>query len=63
MQKFIPQKNEKEVISIRISSATLYEIDTLANAIDISRNDLMNQCIDFALQNLDTECIRKKANK
>lgn len=59
MHKFIPHKNEKEIISIRINSATLAEIDTFATKSDISRNEFINQCIDFALQNLDPELLLK----
>ena len=62
MEKFIPQKPEKEVISMRISSITLSKIDQIATEIDISRNELINQCIEFALQNLDTNSIVNKRN-
>lgn len=58
MQKFIPQKPEKEIISMRIDSNTLSKIDRIANKIDISRNELINQCIEFALLNLDTDSIK-----
>ncbi len=57
MEKFVPQKTEKEIISIRISSDTLSLIDKLATDTDISRNELINQCIEFALRNLDTKNI------
>ncbi|MBQ4087722.1 MAG: hypothetical protein IJC78_05695 [Clostridia bacterium] len=43
----------------RINSATLAEIDTFATKSDISRNEFINQCIDFALQNLDPELLLK----
>lgn len=59
MSGFLPQKPEKDVISIRISTAVLSEIDKLASDIDISRNELINQCIEFALRNLDTNSIKK----
>lgn len=59
MSGFLPQKPEKDVISIRISTAVLSEIDKLASDIDISRNELINQCIEFALHNLDTNSIKK----
>ena len=57
MEKFVPQKTEKEIISIRISSDTLSLIDNLAADTDISRNELINQCIEFALRNLDTDTV------
>ena len=53
MPKFIPRKYEKEVISMRISVETLEELDTKANEIGISRNELINQCICFALANIE----------
>ena len=53
MEKFLPRKPEKEVISMRISVDILAEIDRKAAAIDISRNELLNQCIVFALRHMD----------
>ncbi len=53
MNKFHPLKNEKIVISIRIDSNKLDEIDQIAAKIDISRNDLINQCINYSLNNLE----------
>ncbi len=53
MAKFIPRKYEKEVISIRIPSETLAEIDEKAAKAGISRNELINQCIRFALANME----------
>ena len=52
MEKFIPRKQEKEVISMRIASETLKELDRKAAAFEISRNELINQCIEFALANM-----------
>lgn len=51
--KFIPRKLEKEVISMRISSELLATIDEKAAKIDISRNEFINQCIRFALENME----------
>ena len=53
MASFIPKKPEKEVISMRISSDLLAEVDEKAARIDISRNELINQCIKFALDNME----------
>ena len=55
MEKFSPRKVEKEVISLRISSEVLNEIDQRAAETDISRNEFINQCIDFALKNIAGE--------
>ena len=53
MEKFIPKKHEKEVISMRISTETLEKIDEKAAKTGISRNELINQCIAFALANME----------
>lgn len=52
MKFFIPQKQDKEVISIRLPSELLKEIDANAAKSDISRNEFINQCIVFAMSNL-----------
>ena len=53
MEKFLPKKPEKEVISMRISTDVLAEVDAKAAAYDISRNEFINQCINFALANME----------
>ena len=53
MAKFIARKPEKEVISMRISTDTLQLLDNKANEIGISRNELINQMILFALENME----------
>ena len=57
MKNFKPKKinNEKIVISIRLDINTLNEIDTEAMKIDISRNELITQCIEFALDNIEID--------
>ncbi|MBQ8354822.1 MAG: CopG family transcriptional regulator [Oscillospiraceae bacterium] len=54
MEKFIPRKPEKEVISMRIATEVLEQIDAEADACDISRNEFINQCIAFALRHMET---------
>ena len=51
--KFIARKPEKEVISMRISADTLQILDDKAAEIGISRNELINQMILFALANME----------
>lgn len=53
MAKFVARKPEKEVISLRISIETLKEIDDKAATIEISRNELINQMITYALNNME----------
>lgn len=50
---FKPIKQEKVVISIRLDNETLTTIDKLAQKTDISRNELIVQCLSFALENLE----------
>ena len=50
MNEFKPKKTEKTVITVRVDTGLLNEIDTLSNAIDISRNEFILQCIDYALK-------------
>ena len=52
MEKFIPKKPEKETISVRISTELLQKVECKAAAAGISRNELINQCIQFALKHM-----------
>ncbi|MCL2531786.1 MAG: CopG family transcriptional regulator [Oscillospiraceae bacterium] len=49
MNKFYPSKTEKTVITLRIKADLLSEIDELSGKVDISRNEFIMQCIDFAM--------------
>lgn len=51
--RFQPKKPEKDVITVRLPLETIRELEERAAAIDISRNELINQCIRFALDHLD----------
>ncbi len=53
MATFIPKRPEKEVISMRIAVDLLQEVDSKAAAFGISRNELINQMIQFALDNME----------
>lgn len=53
MPKFVARKPEKEVISMRISTDLLQEVDRKANEVGISRNELINQMILYALSNME----------
>lgn len=55
MNGFKPFKNEKIVISIRIDKEMLNVVDSLANETDISRNEMIIQCIEYALKNFKKE--------
>ncbi len=66
MKEFEPYKrptsSEKIVATIRIDTDTLEEIDNLASKIDVSRNELINQCIRYALDNLKNKETKEKNN-
>lgn len=53
MPKFVARKPEKEVISMRIDANVLADVDKKAAAVGISRNELLNQMICYALSNMD----------
>lgn len=53
LEKFLPRKPEKEVISMRISTDVLAEVDAKAAVYGISRNELLNQCVVFALAHME----------
>lgn len=52
MNDFKPIKQEKTVISIRIDVDMLKTIDDVSAETDISRNEFVVQCIEYALKNL-----------
>lgn len=60
MVQFNPQKEEKEVISLGISTNMIKELDEKANLFEMSRNELIIQSIRFALDNINKETIKNK---
>ncbi len=55
MQNFIPKQYKKEVISLRIDSEKVRNLERLAQENHISRNEFIVQCIDYALQHLQED--------
>ncbi len=57
MEKFKPLKldksKEKSVISIRLDSELLQTVDEISAKADISRNEFIVQCIEYALKNMN----------
>jgi len=53
MNVFLPKKPDKEVISIRLPSELLKTVDENAAKADISRNEFINQCIQFAIEHME----------
>ena len=63
MKRFQPtNKSEKIVITIRIEDYRVEELDKIANKINISRNELISQCLDFAVKNLEFKEKKDKRN-
>lgn len=61
MIKFNPTKSEKIVITIRIEDYRIDELDKIANKLNISRNELISQCLDFAIKNIDLKDVKEKS--
>lgn len=55
MSEFKPFKSEKVITSIRIEVEKLELIDRLSVKSDISRNEFIMQCIDFALASMSED--------
>lgn len=51
MRSFTPKPYKKVPISIRLEIEKIEKIDQLAARCQISRNELISQCIDYALEN------------
>lgn len=49
-----PKNYTIQKITIRSDENILEKVDELANQLRISRNDLVNQCIEYALKQLDS---------
>ena len=60
MIKFNPTKSEKIVITIRIEDYRVDELDNIAYKLNISRNELISQCLDFAIKNIDLKEVKQK---
>lgn len=52
MDFFIPKTYKKQQISIRIDQDMLDKIDELSEKNEISRSELINQCINYALDKI-----------
>lgn len=66
MEKFrIPNVEDEKTIlkTIRIKYSTILKIEELSKKYDISVNRLINECISFALDNLDEDSIKIKTKE
>ena len=55
MSEFIPKQYKSDPITVRIETEKLQQIDALAACFHLSRSELINQCIDYALAHLYIE--------
>lgn len=55
MEKFSPKKAEQVVTTIRVPKDVLDLVDQKSAVVDISRNEFINQCILYALQNMEDD--------
>ena len=54
-EKFIPKVPDKSVISVRLADELIEQIDDLSRSRKMSRNELIKQCIVFALAHIDED--------
>lgn len=62
MKEFkLPNLNEEKSVlkTIRLKFNTLEKIETLSKKTNISVNRLINECIEFALDNLSSDDLKK----
>lgn len=52
MKNFVPKPYKNLNISVRIDFKRLELIDSLAEKYNLSRSGFINQCIDFAIENM-----------
>ena len=53
MKSFIPRQYKREPVTIRMDSKRLAVIDSISVSTGLSRSELINQCIDFAFENME----------
>ena len=52
MNGFVPKPYKKEAVTIRFDDAILHRLERVADQYGLSRNELVVQCVEYALQNL-----------
>lgn len=52
MKNFIPKAYQKEQITVRIDVNAIEKIDLISEKMKLSRSELINQCVIFALENM-----------
>jgi len=52
----IPKKDDNfEIFSVRMLKTLIKEIDEIAKKTNRSRNEVVNKCVEYAIENLDDE--------
>lgn len=54
MSSFVPKPYTKEVVTFRIASEKLEQLDQLSQKYGMSRSEFINRCIDYSLDNMKT---------
>ena len=52
MKGFIPKAYKKEAVTVRFDSSTLQQLEEVSSRYGISRNELVVQCVQYALRDL-----------
>lgn len=52
MDKFIPKPYKKEPISLRMEIERIAQLDRLATKYDLSRSELVNRCVEYAISHM-----------
>lgn len=55
IDRFVPKSYSSDPITIRIPVEKLRLIDELAAKSNLSRSKFLNQCIDYALEHIETK--------
>ena len=59
MRNFIPRPYKKEPITVRIDIDKLEKIDKYLIKYKLNRSEFINRCIDFALDNIESDISNK----
>lgn len=61
MSEFVPKQYRKDPITVRMSLEKLAKIDEFASKYGLSRNEFINQCIDYAMDHMPS--LEKQENR
>ncbi len=58
MKDFIPKPYKKDAVTIRFEHTTIEKLEQISSQYGLSRNELVVQCVEYALQNLSDLALR-----